>query len=64
MADNQTEIQKVETTVSADAKEVLAAVEAWFVKHFHGNKISQDTDSFNICQNAKEDLKAIITKTI
>lgn len=54
------EIKAVETKVSAEVAAIHAKIDAWFVKHFHGNRISQDTDSFNICHAAKEDLKTIV----
>lgn len=53
----KTGVKKVEAKLSAEVQKVHAIIEAWFVRHFHGNKISGDTDSYNICHAAKEDLK-------
>lgn len=34
-----------------------AAIDAWFVETFHNSITSQNTEIFNYCQAAKEDLK-------
>lgn len=34
-----------------------AAIDAWFVEHFHNAITSRDPQIFNYCQTAKEELK-------
>lgn len=59
----KTGVKKAEAKISAEVQKIHAIIEAWFAKHFHGNKISGDTDSYNIAHAAKEDLKTIMGKT-
>lgn len=33
------------------------AIDTWFVDHFFNSVVSRNTDAFNHCQRAKEDLK-------
>ncbi len=54
------EVKALAKLAEADVQKIHAAIDAWFVKHFHGNSIAADTDKYNICQAAKEDLKTII----
>lgn len=53
-------VKDVEAALVAEAHEVRAKVEAWFRKHFHNSRISQDEVSYNLAHAAKEDLKTII----
>lgn len=53
-------VKDVENAVVAEAHELRAKIEAWFAKHFHNSKISQDETSYNLAHAAKEDLKTII----
>ena len=56
---------EVETGVADAENEVLAtdtAVDAWFVRFFHGSKIAAETDLYNLCHGAKEELKKILAK--
>ena len=55
------EVKAVEKEISAEAKALFDKVESWFAKHFHGNKISGDTESYNLAYAAKEDLKKILS---
>lgn len=61
---NDSEEKTTETKASAKAVTVVVSreekIEAWFVKHFTGNRISADTDTYNICHAAKEDLKTLL----
>jgi hypothetical protein len=38
-------------------KAALDLIDAWFVERFHNSVTSRDTDVFNHCLAAKEDLK-------
>ena len=58
------EVKTLAKLTEAEVAKVHAAIDAWFVKHFHGNSISADTDKFNMCQAAKEDLKTIVTPPV
>jgi hypothetical protein len=57
----QEKAASVISKAEAEFQKIEGIIEAWFVKHFHGNAISADTDKFNICQAAKEDLKTQLT---
>lgn len=35
-------------------------IDQWFKDNFHNNKISQDTECYNIAQAAKEKLKILL----
>lgn len=48
--------------VETEASKVNSAIDAWFVAHFHGTKIAAETELFNLCHKAKEELKTILAK--
>lgn len=50
-----------EKAISAETKATHDKIETWFANHFHGNKISGDTESYNLAYAAKEDLKKIFS---
>lgn len=45
----------------AAGQDLHASIEGWFVKHFHDNILSQDTEFFNLAHAAKEKLHAACT---
>ena len=54
------EIKALSKLTESEVQKIHAAIDAWFVKHFYGNSISQDEVKFNLCHAAKEDLKTIV----
>ena len=49
------------TKIEADAKAVVAKIEAWFKKHFEGGSIEANPEHFAAACAAKEELKTIVT---
>lgn len=51
------EVTPVTSEMQIDVGAINRAIDAWFVEHFHNSITSRDTEVFNHCQRAKDDLK-------
>lgn len=54
------EVKTLGKLTEAEVAKIHTAIDAWFVKHFHGNRVAADTETFNLAHAAKEDLKTIV----
>ena len=57
------EVKTLAKLTDTEAQKFGAFLDAWFTKHFTGNRISADTDTYNLCHAAKEELKAAVVPT-
>ncbi|WP_207000741.1 hypothetical protein [Trinickia mobilis] len=53
----ETAAGEVAPVAHAAPNPMLALIDQWFVDHFHNAITSRDTEIFNYCQSAKEELK-------
>lgn len=50
-------VDAAEPAVPAAPSKLEAAIEAWFVEHFHGSQIAANTEHYNLVRRAVDGLK-------